>query len=358
MLPLLFGILLAVHGLIHLLGTAKAFEWLELKKMELPVTKNFGVFWFITTLLFLFTLFLLIIGKEWWWTAFIAVLLSQVLISMSWGNARFGTMANILILLTILPAIARWKFKSDGDKMLLQVQNNAAMIQPVLITDEMIESKPYPVQQWLKRSDVSGHRLAAFQQFRQSGYLLTAPQGDTLLFQADQISSTLSPEFVWQNTIFMRAGIPIDGRDVLLQGKGEMKIRLLGIFPVANESGKEIDQGSLLRYLGEISLMPAAALGNFIHWEAVDSVTAKAWIANKEQEVSGLFHFNKDGDFVSFTAERYFMTEDESPRLEEWEARVVPGCYKTVNGIRRPYKLEISWNLKEGRWRWMELIID
>ena len=358
MLPLLFGVLLAVHGLIHLLGTAKAFDWLELKKMELPVTKNFGVFWFITALLFLLTLFLLIIGKEWWWTAFIAVLLSQVLISMSWGNARFGTIANIMILLTILPAIARWKFQSDGDKMLRQIQQNAAMIQPVLITDEMIDSKPYPVQQWLKRSDVSGHRLAPFQQFHQSGYLLTEPGGDTLQFKADQISSTLSPEFVWQNTIFMRAGIPIDGRDILINGKGEMKIRLLGIFPVANASGKEIDQGSLLRYLGEISLMPAAAMSNFIHWEAVDSVTAKAWIANKEQEVTGVFHFNKEGDFVSFTAERYFMAENETPRLEEWEARVVPGCYKLVNGIRRPYKLEISWNLKAGKWRWMELEIE
>lgn len=358
MLPLLFGALIAIHALIHLLGTAKAFDWLELKKMELPVTKNFGVFWFVAALLFLFSLTLYIINMEWWWTAFIAVLLSQILISMSWGNARYGTIANILILLVILPAIGRWKFKQDGLKEEAYILRKAENIRPILITAEMIASKPYPVQQWLKRSEVQGQTLPAYFRIIQSGSLTTEQGGKSIPFTAVQISSCSEPEFVWRSEMVMAGGITIDGRDRLLDGKGAMKIRLLGLYPAANAVGKEIDQGSLLRYLSEVSCMPALALNNFIHWEAVDSLTAKASIHNKEQEVSGLFHFNKEGDFISFTAERYFTDGRSAPRLEEWEARVVPGAYKMINGQRVPYQLEISWNLKEGRWTWMELRLE
>jgi hypothetical protein len=358
MLPILFGVLLAIHGLIHLLGTAKAFNWLELKKMELPVTKNFGVFWFVAALLFLLSLTFYIINMEWWWTAFIAVLLSQVLISMSWGNARFGTIANILILLVILPAIGRWKFKQDGLKQEEQIVRKADNIQPMLITAEMIASKPYPVQQWLNRAGVLTKSLPPFFRLLQSGSLVTAPGQDKISFSATQISSSSEPEFVWRSQMTTTGGITIDGRDKLLEGKGAMKIRLMGLYPIANAEGKEIDQGSLLRYLSEIGCMPMLALKTFISWEAVDSVTAKASIHNIEQEVSGLFHFTKDGDFLSFTAERYYTNGQSAPRLEEWEVRVVPDCYKVVKGIRVPYKFEISWNLKEGKWTWMELMIN
>ena len=40
--------------------------------------------------------------------------------------------------------------------------------------------------------------------------------------------------------------------------------------------GKEIDQGALLRYLGEIVWVPSAALSDYITWEEMDSTTARA----------------------------------------------------------------------------------
>jgi len=43
-------------------------------------------------------------------------------------------------------------------------------------------------------------------------------------------------------------------------GKGNMQIKLGTIFPIANATGEEMDQGSMMRYLNEMMWFPTAFL--------------------------------------------------------------------------------------------------
>ncbi len=45
--------LLALHGLIHLLGAFKGLQWAEIPALTLPISRLKGIFWLITFLLFL-----------------------------------------------------------------------------------------------------------------------------------------------------------------------------------------------------------------------------------------------------------------------------------------------------------------
>jgi hypothetical protein len=96
-------VIIIIHGLIHILGFIKAFELAEVNQLTHSISKPVGVFWLITTLLFIFTAVIYFFCKEWWWIAcLVAVIISQILIILSWSDAKFGTIANVILLLVII----------------------------------------------------------------------------------------------------------------------------------------------------------------------------------------------------------------------------------------------------------------
>jgi hypothetical protein len=64
-----FAILVAVHGLVHVLGAAKAFHWAELAELTRPISPLFGALWLLSALPFLTASAALAIWPRWWWAA-------------------------------------------------------------------------------------------------------------------------------------------------------------------------------------------------------------------------------------------------------------------------------------------------
>jgi hypothetical protein len=93
----------------------------------------------------------------------------------------------------------------------------------------------------------------------------------------------------------------------------------------------------MLRYLAEIVWFPSAALSDFIIWEQIDSLKARATISNGGIKASGIFSFNQDGDIVSFEALRYYDRK-EGATLEDWLILNDKDGYKEFEGIRVPAK--------------------
>ena len=103
MLKILFFIILFVHCLIHLMGFVKAFKLAPMEQLTQPISKPIGLLWLLTALLFLATFVLFLLHHELWWiVAALGIILSQTLIIFSWRDAKFGTIANLIILLNII----------------------------------------------------------------------------------------------------------------------------------------------------------------------------------------------------------------------------------------------------------------
>lgn len=99
---IIFLIILLLHGLIHLMGFAKAFQLAEIEQLTLPISKSSGIFWLLTCILMLSSGAAYLLNLNWWWViALLAVIISQVLILMYWQDAKAGTIANVLILIFI-----------------------------------------------------------------------------------------------------------------------------------------------------------------------------------------------------------------------------------------------------------------
>lgn len=103
MMRIVLLVILLIHGIIHLMGFAKAFQLAEIEQLTLPISKSAGVFWLIGCLLMLLSGAALLLKLNWCWAvALLGVGISQTLIFISWQDAKFGTVANIIILIAIL----------------------------------------------------------------------------------------------------------------------------------------------------------------------------------------------------------------------------------------------------------------
>lgn len=93
-----FAILIGIHGLIHLLGPAKAFGWAEVQPLRTPISPFGGALWLVAAILLVGAAIGFALSAQWWgWFGLPGMVLSQVLITQSWSDAKFGTIANLAI---------------------------------------------------------------------------------------------------------------------------------------------------------------------------------------------------------------------------------------------------------------------
>ena len=99
------AVFLVIHGLIHLLGTAKAFGWTDLPQLTRPISPALGAAWLLTAILFVAAAAALFLWpRGWWLIGLCAVVMSTVVIIPSWTDAKVGALANIIVLLAM-----RWR---------------------------------------------------------------------------------------------------------------------------------------------------------------------------------------------------------------------------------------------------------
>jgi hypothetical protein len=351
MMKVIFAFIVIIHGLIHLMGFVKAFQLAEINELTHNIPKPIGLLWLISALLFIIAAAILLLKKDWWWMIAVpALVLSQLLIIMYWQNARYGTIANVIILVGIVIGIGIWSFdtmaKSELETFVAPVTSEKKVI-----TKEMLSGLPPIVQKWLERSNVIGKEIIYSVHLKQIGEMRTAPDSKWMPVEAEQWCKTEKPGFIWIADVKFAPGIHLAGRDKYGNGKGNMLIKLLYLIPIADAKGTETDQGAMVRYLAEIIWFPSAALNDYIQWEQIDSTTAKATMTNGGITASGLFKFDANGDVISFEAKRYYDRKGGAT-LEDWFIQIEPNSYKEFEGVRIPAKSTVTWKLKEGDFIW------
>lgn len=347
-------VLIGIHGIIHLLGFLKAFGISEVRAISRPISKAFGLFWFLSFLLFAITIFLIIVHSDYWWVSgILGLIVSQVLIFSVWSDAKFGTFANLIILLAAIIGYSNFNFKQKIKRERQALLESSQFKGKEVISKKSINHLPMIVQKWLMNSKVLGNQPISNVYLTQELQLKLKPEQENWdSGKAEQYFTTQPPAFNWSIHTKMNSVLEIVGRDKFSDGKGEMIIKLLSLIPVANvKNDKKTNQSTLQRYLAEIVWFPSAALSQYIKWETIDNDSAKATMEYKGTQGSGVFQFDKDGNIKKFKAMRYKDSNDSQPT--EWS--VIVTKIKELNGVKIPIECEASWKLKNGPWTWLRL---
>lgn len=107
-------IIMFAHGAIHLMGIAKAYNLAPVKALTQRISKLHGWAWLVGTVLFISAAFMFLSQNEWWWiSSAAAICISQLLIFKYWRDAKFGTIANVIILAATVAGFSVWFFNKS-----------------------------------------------------------------------------------------------------------------------------------------------------------------------------------------------------------------------------------------------------
>jgi hypothetical protein len=359
--------LLVLHGVIHLLGFLK---WSGLAaipelsgrvRVRLSGTTRHVLawFWFGAFATLLLAAALRIAAVDGWWVAGLAgIVVSQPLIVVAWRDAKFGTIANVLIFVPAIVAAADARFEHQVDDELTALWSTVPAERPTVVTPAELYGLPAPVRGWLETSGVVGRERAITVRLRQRGELRTSPGGRWIKAEADQYFTVVEPAFVWKVDTTMMGFLPIAGRDRYAAGEGHMQILAASIVPIVDAGDDKIASGAMLRFLGEIVWFPSAALAPYITWAPLDATSAIATMRHRGLEASATFTFDERGRVSRIRAERYLGGGDEAV-LTPWG--VTCSAWREIRGTRVPIQGVVSWKLEEGEfsyYRWEILDIE
>jgi hypothetical protein len=263
-------------------------------------------------------------------------------------SIRIAIGAVTLVVLALMSAvvIGRYTFNRTVDEEIADLLGNTAAAEPAVLTEADIAHLPEPVQRWLRYSNVLGRERPETIRLKQEGEIRLGPDREWMPFTAEQYYTTNPPSFIWTIDTRMMSILPIAGRDKYVDGHGNMNIRVLSLIPVVDESGPEMDQGTLLRYLNEIMWFPAGAISQYITWESVDDNSAQATMTYGETTVNAVFTFDDSGRLTNMIGDRYQDAGGGEFKFLPWKTPI--SAYGEFDGVRLPVAGEGVWEEEWG----------
>jgi hypothetical protein len=324
--------LLVLHGLIHLLG------W------KLAPSRAVALVWTACAVALILAALLRLMDRDAWWApAAIAIVVSQVLIVRQWSDAKAGTIANVILIVPIVVGFATARFHRENEEVVRELLARAPTTPPPEVTPADVANLPPPVRRWLETAGAVGKPRARTARLHQRGGMRTERGGPFLDARADQYFTVDEPGFVWTIDVTMMGIVPVVGRDTSIDGRGRMYIRAGGLITVADGTGERFDQGTLLRWLGEIVWFPSGALSPAVTWQAIDDRSARATVSHRGTSATAVFRFDERGRVVGLAAKRWF----DGKSLEDWEIPITE--WGVVRGVEIPTKGTAIWRIPQDR---------
>lgn len=219
-----------------------------------------------------------------------------------------------------------------------------------IITDTQVMRLPEPMQRYLHYAGVVGKEPVRAVRLKQRGSIRQKPEQKWMPFEAEQVFAVTPPSFTWRARMRLAPFAWIDATDKLAGGHGTMSIKLMSAIPLGKTRGPEMDQGSLVRYLGEIVWFPTAWLFEFIEWEAIDASSVKATMHDAGTSASLVLAVNMQGQPTHLRADRY-MEDHGRFRLTPWS--VQSSEFREADGLYIPTHFDVTWHLPGGDFTWL-----
>jgi hypothetical protein len=313
------------------MGFAKAFQYAEMKQLTIAISKPVGLMWLIATLLFVASAILFLLKKDYWVIFSIgAVVISQLVIILSWHDAKFGTIANVIILLASIIGYGTWsyydKYHNDVKTNLLQKE----YFQNSLLTEMDIQHLPEPVKKYLSYTGCIGKPKVNNFKIAFVGKIRKNEQSAWMPFTSEQYNFMENPTRLFFMKAVMKS-LPVAGYHVYKNGYAYMDIRLLSLFKVQYQDGEEMDKAETVTFFNDMWCMaPATLIDKRISWQVTGENIVKATFTNNGITITADLFFNEVGELVNFKSNDRYNTE--AGKKLPWATPLKD--YKEVNGYK------------------------
>jgi hypothetical protein len=351
----IFVIIVIVHGLIHLLGFMKAYRLVDLPRLAQPVPRRVGLMWLSAACLFMLTALLYLFAPTVWWiVGLLTVVVSQTLIFLAWKDAKFGTIATVIVLVPLVIAIANALPGSFRDIYKEKATNGISRFrsQPP-VTERDLAKLPAPVQKYLRYAGVVGKPRV--QNFRATftGRIRRSQESAWMDFTSQQYNFFDKPArmFFIESSLY---GIPFDGLHLYEGSDATMQIKVASLFQIVDAKGDTMTKGETVTLFNDMCVMaPATLIDSSIQWQSIDTLTARGIFANAGFTISVLLTFNEEGQLVDFSSDDRFMSAD-GITYKNYRWTTPMGNYKNFGGRNVATQAELIWHMPEGEYTYGE----
>ena len=347
-----FALLIGAHGLIHLMGAAKAFRWAEVAALSTTISPFGGALWLIAATMLTGTAIGFALDMEWWWWLGLpGLLLSQALIARSWSDARFGTVVNVLLLVPVVlsaldarPSSFRSRFARDRDALLARQERRPSAI----VTDADLAGLPLLMQTYLRRVGAVGRPHVRNMRVRFDAKMRSSATAPWMTSTATQYEFFDSPARLFHMNA-TRGGVPIDVFHRYVDDAATFQVKIAGVWPMVDKSGPVLTRAETVTLMNDIVVLaPAAVLDLPFTWTVTGAHTLAARFANAGHTVSAEITFDGTGDLVGFFSRDRPQDVDLGERNVPWSTPI--SGYREVDGIRIGALGDANWVDSSGEW--------
>jgi hypothetical protein len=346
-----FAILIGLHGLIHLVGPTKAFGWAEVPQLRTPISPLGGALWLVAAVLLVGAAIGVVLGAHWWWwLALPGVVLSQVLIARSWSDAKFGTVANVVIAIPLAllaldarPSSFRSRFAHDCDALL------ARPVRPTPVVGEAdLAGLPPLMQTYLRRVGAVGRPRVRSLRVRFDAQIRSSATSPWMPSTATQYEFFDPPARLFYMNA-SRAGVPLDVLHRYVDGAATFQVRIASLVPMVDKRGPVLTRAETVTLMNDIVVMaPAAVLDLPFTWTTMGDRTLRATFTNAGHTVSATLTFDAAGDLVGFLSNDRTQEDATGSRSVPWSTPI--SGYREVDGIRIGALGDANWVEPSGEW--------
>ena len=360
MVTLAFAIFLVLHGLLHLLGFAKAFGIAALPELTQRISPTLGLVWLVAAALFCTTAVATFVWPRVWWAiGACAIVVSMCAILPSWRDAKFGALANLVAGVGVVfgflaqgPTSLRAQHDRDG------VQRVARVRSPQIIGDADLATLPRPIQKYLRVVGVVGHPRVHNFRVRMHGRIRNGPNARWMPIRAEQYSFVDDPARLFYIEASMLS-LPVQGYHRYVDSSAAMRIKAGALVPVVDVSGDEMLQGETVTMFNDMCVMaPATLISPAIVWETVDDRTVRARFTNVGRTIRAELSFNDAGELIDFWSDDRYQTAPDGKTMRKLRWSTPVGGYRSFGRVRLAATGEARWHEPDGAYAYIELELD
>lgn len=338
-------IFIVLHSFIHLLGFVKAFQLAQVPQLSKEISKTMGILWLLAFVLFVMAAYLILMqySLSWVITA-AAILVSQILIFSFWSDARFGTIANVIVLLLAIQRYGSWNFnqlyQNDLSNQLIQQR----AIDSSIIEENDLSQLPIPVKNYLIKSGVIGKPKVNYFKVKFKGQIRKNDQSEWMPFTSEQYNFMRHPTRLFYMKAEMK-NMPVNGYHCYKNGLASMDIRLLSLIRVQYMEGNEMNEAETVTFFNDMCIMaPATLIDSRIKWLEIEPLKVKASFTVHKISIEAWLYFNEMGELINFSSNNRYNA-DAGRKLEWWTPIK---NYKSFNGFRLAENAETIYSYPEG----------
>lgn len=338
-MKIIFALLVTIHGLIHTIGFAKAFGYGKVTQLTKEIPKPLGIVWLATGLLLIIVAILFLLKKDGWLPlGIVAALVSQALIFTVWQDAKFGTIPNLIIIIVAVLSVGINNFENTFHQDVRKNIIRTNRLSTELLTESDLQPLPESVQRYLRYVDVLNKPKVKNIRIVFEGEM-RAKGKDFFPFVSEQYSFFDNPTRLF----FMKAqmfGLIVPGYHKYSDAKATMDIRLFGLLPIVQQSGKIMAKTETVTLFNDMCLMaPATLIDKRIQWQEIDRNSTRAIFTNQGITIIAILYFNDQGQLINFRSDdRTAIAE-----MKQYPFFTPVYDYQNINGINIMSHGEAVW---------------